>query len=89
MTDDEFRGLQERVTVISDMEASPGWTYAMDRVVHQINIYQNQIIQGKAKSHEEYKEWIAYTDGLSFILQLPKRVRAELDGELERREQEG
>jgi len=89
MTDEELRDLQERVSVIREMVGRSGWIYAMDRVAHQINIFQNQIILGKAKDHQQYKEWVAYTDGLSFILQLPDKVQSELDRELARREEEG
>ena len=88
MNDDELRNLQERVQIISDLASSVGWAYAMDRVVSQVAIYQNRLILGKAKDYEEYIKWVAYTDGLSFVLDLPKKVQEELERELARRDEE-
>jgi hypothetical protein len=87
VTDEELRELQERVVAIQDLAAHPGWTYALDRIIHQISIYQNRLIMGKATDHTEYREWVAYTDGLSFVLKLREHTQEELDRELSAREE--
>jgi len=88
MTDEELRELEERVQAIKDLITTNGWVYATDRVRAQIFVKQRQLLLGKAKDFEEYREWVSYTDGLSFLLNLPDAVQAELDFELERREEE-
>lgn len=88
MNEEELRGLQERVLAIQQMAEGNGWYYACDRMKAQIFNHQKRILQGLAKDYETYREWVAYTDGLSFALNLPDTVQEELEREMQARLEE-
>ena len=81
MNDDELRDLQERVSLIAEMAASPGWTMLVDRAHASIRVAQQRVLRGLLE-HDEYLKQCANMEGMFFILDLPAKVQAELDQEL-------
>lgn len=87
MNDEEFRGLQERVALIRQMAEMPGWEMAVDRAIVGIEYRQNQLLGGSATSFEQYKELVAWINGVNFFMSIPKAVEKELEVELQNREE--
>lgn len=79
MLDEDLRDLQERVALIKEMTAHPGWALLCDRARHTLLIKQTFIIQGKCKDHEAYVKDVAFTDGIEFLMKLPERLDLELE----------
>lgn len=75
---------------VQEMTKHPGWTYLIDRAAVNISAKQRSVLNGSAKSVEEYKALTGWLDGATFIVNLPERMnqdleqtrsaRAELDG---------
>lgn len=79
MDEQELRDLQERVALVKEMAAHPGWRMLQDRALHTLLIKQTYIIQGKCKSYEEYLKEVAFTDGVEYLMKLPDRLDLELE----------
>jgi|SRR5215469_443121 len=82
MTEEEFRQLQEHVSVIHDMTQTLGWNLLQDAVVAKMAGRQNRIVQGRCENMEDYKAEVAFTDGMRYVLNLPATLQASLDQEL-------
>jgi len=82
MNDEELRDLQERVALIGEMAAHPGWAMLTDRAHHTIALRQQRLLNGKLEDFAEYQKEVAYMDGMFFVLRLPDQVKGELDDEM-------
>lgn len=78
MTEAELRDLQERVSLVNEMAQTPGWQMLLDRARHTMVLMQTRMIQGRYKDWDEYRNDVAYTDGVEFMMTLPKRLNDEL-----------
>lgn len=89
MTDDEFRELVERAHQIREVTRHEGWTYLTDRAAINIGARQQQLLQARFESMEEYKRTAGWVEGALWVLQLADTVQGEVERERgERRERE-
>ena len=82
--EDEFRELLERIQVVEDMAATPGWAYLADRAAVTIGAKPHQILAGSVVDINEYKSLSGWLQGAQFVLGLPERMRKEVEAARER-----
>lgn len=64
---------------VQEMTKHPGWTYLVDRSNVTRSSKQKSILNGNAKTVEEYKEMTGWLDGANFIISLPARLHGEVE----------
>jgi hypothetical protein len=86
VTEDELRDLVERAFEIEQMQESAGWLYLRDYVSAQIQAKNRFLLNGHAKTLEEYRSEAGWIQGAMFVLEAQERLqetvrvaRAQLD----------
>jgi hypothetical protein len=82
VTDDELRDLKERVQLIEEMVATPGWALLQDFAADTLDKRQQAILHGSPGDYTDYQRQIAFLDGAGFVLSLPHKAREGLEEEL-------
>jgi hypothetical protein len=87
MNADELRELEERVLQVREMSGTLAWEMLRDRALIRIVSSQRRLIGGRVPNYEEYLKETSFLEGIEFVLTIPQLIQAELDLELEAREQ--
>lgn len=77
-SDSEIKALAEEVEALKQMEQTPGWQYAKQRLDGVYAKHQNLILLGRL-DRDEYLRQCGALFGLSHLLELRQKVEAELD----------
>lgn len=90
MSEDEFLDLVRMTHEVQEMTKHPGWTYLVDRAAVNISAKQRSVLNGSAKTVEEYKALTGWLDGATFFVNLPNKMEQDLEEQrLERAENDG
>lgn len=78
MNDDELRDLQERAHQIRELQAMPQWAMLHDYVSAMVNAKNRSLLNGNAKTIEEYRADAGWINGALFVLNAADRLDEQL-----------
>ena len=77
-TDEEVRELVERVYQIRELQKTEGWALLRDYVGAQIQAKNRHLLNGHAKSLEDYRAEAGWIQGAMFVLEAADRLDQHL-----------
>ena len=88
MTDDEFRDLVERHRIIEDLTTTPGWAYLADYMTAQIAAKNRALLNGNAKTIEDYRGMAGWIQGAQAVLTASETLGDQINREEQRRREQ-
>lgn len=82
MKPDELRALQEQAHQLQELTKHPGWAVLEDYAVRSpfgTATRQTGLLNGGAKSYDDYQKQTGWLSGVYFVLHAPQRVRELAD----------
>jgi hypothetical protein len=79
VTDDELRDLIERAYEITEMQQETGWVYLRDYVTAQIQAKNRHLLNGHAKTIEEYRAEAGWIQGAMFVLEAAQQLNEQVE----------
>ena len=76
--DDELRDLVERAYQIRELQQSEGWLLLKDYVATQVNAKNRHLLNGHARSLEDYRAEAGWIQGAMFVLEAADRLDQQL-----------
>ena len=78
MTEDELRDLQERTHQIQQLAKYPEWQMLYDYVSAMVQAKNRSLLNGNARTLEEYRADAGWISGAMFVLQAPERIEEQM-----------
>jgi hypothetical protein len=76
--DDELRDLVERAYQIRELQQSDGWALLRDYVATQVNAKNRHLLNGHARTIEDYRAEAGWIQGAMFVLEAADRLDEQL-----------
>jgi hypothetical protein len=88
MNDAELRELVERAYQIRELQQTEGWILLKDYVASQVQHKNRWLLNGHARSLEEYRAEAGWVQGAMFVLEAADRLDEQVAAARERAEEE-
>jgi hypothetical protein len=85
MEEGELRELQERAHRIRTLTSSPDWTLLKDYCSTIINAKNRHLLNGNAKTIEDYRADAGWISGAMFVLNAADHLDAQLETQMQLR----
>lgn len=79
MTENELREIQERAHLIRDLTRDHRWAILHDYVSDMVNKKNRSLLNGNAKSIEDYRAEAGWISGALFVLQAADHLDRQLE----------
>src|SRR5262245_39561628 len=88
MNDNELRDLVERAFQIRELQGTQGWALLKDYVASAVNAKNRWLLNGNAKTIEEYRAEAGWVQGAMFVLEASERLDTQIGEARERMAEE-
>lgn len=85
MEENELRELQERAHRIRQLTSTPDWELLRDYCSTIINAKNRHLLNGNAKSIEDYRADAGWISGAMFVLNASEHLESQLETQLQLR----
>ena len=82
MNDDALRALVEQAHQINELTQHPGWDVLLDYLRFSEGALakrQVQLLQGGAKTFDDYQRRIGFIEGVQYAIDAPERLQTTVD----------
>jgi len=81
LTDDDYRALVEQAHQVSELTRHPGWAVLLDYLRFSEGALakrQVQVLQGGARSFDDYQNRIGWIQGVQYAIDAPDRLEKQV-----------
>jgi len=82
MDENELRNLQEQAHQIRELQNQPGWLILRDYVRAHIQRKQHFLLNGNAKTLEDYRAVAGWVQGAEFALTVGDQIEEQLERDM-------